>query len=827
MWRNPTTTTTRAPRCTQYTIPAGVLFLPSSTTQTVPTGAIFAPACETSQSSLLVTSISADELTNPFYSSIIPIAYTVAGTTVLSWVLFLLLVITLQTRPYLQKLATLTVAISLTIALAEITNILKRQYENSYDDAEELRSYIDDGLALKVMRVVSDVFLWLAQVQTLIRLFPRHREKKIIKWLGLVLIVIDTVFWSLKSFLPARDNDDSFRDAIPALAYLFQVILSVLYSAYVVYYSVNKRRFAYHASNLILAVMSLVAVMTPIIFFLLDISRQYISGWGDFVRWVGAAAASVVVWEWVERIEYLESKEQETGVLGRQVFEDEMLETGTSRGARAPRDSRVRNRRRRRRPPPPGGDGADGHDDRRRRVASNDDGANDSDSYNYRRGNGGENGNGETGSSAFGGSRRASLAGSQIAGTSGRRSRNSVLAHGTGSAPASSMRSHSPRILESGVAGDVYDDVDLEAGAGGRRASSEMDEAARKEGGRSLAIRLRSRRRRRHDHAAGGDGSGGQGGEGSRSESFATSVMELIESGRAFFFGGRPSSRATTGTSATSYRVNGGSSINMENNRPGTTPSPANVGFSTSSEEPRVRHIHPLKRGLSRSMYSHAPSPQSFALGGSQSTGPSTGGPSPMPPGTANTPTPSVTFHEDVLRRSPAAVGGNSTLTSVTEGERLWSRQGLRSASSDNESGNNNARPGEGVRGEVSNHNVGYDVGGPSANSEIVMNSRSMLAEIRGNAGEDEPPAFEPLPGFDRGDYWDEKAAAETQEHTTSGAEAAERLAESEAGAGAGPRGARRAVLEPTEHGVRRAVQRLTGARDWVVMDEGEGRDVE
>jgi hypothetical protein len=49
------------------------------------------------------------------------------------------------------------------------------------------------------------------------------------------------------------------------------------------------------------------------------------------VRWVGAAAASVVVWEWVERIEALEREEKRDGILGREVFDgDDTLEVNAS-----------------------------------------------------------------------------------------------------------------------------------------------------------------------------------------------------------------------------------------------------------------------------------------------------------------------------------------------------------------------------------------------------------------------------------------------------------------------------------------------------------------
>lgn len=73
--------------------------------------------------------------------------------------------------------------------------------------------------------------------------------------------------------------------------------------------------------------MAVTAVVIPVVFFIIDISRPNFTGWGDYVRWVGAAAASVIVWEWVERIEALEREEKKDGVLGREVFDgDDTME---------------------------------------------------------------------------------------------------------------------------------------------------------------------------------------------------------------------------------------------------------------------------------------------------------------------------------------------------------------------------------------------------------------------------------------------------------------------------------------------------------------------
>jgi hypothetical protein len=63
----------------------------------------------------------------------------------------------------------------------------------------------------------------------------------------------------------------------------------------------------------------------------MDIASPDVAGWGEYIRWGGSAAASVVVWEWVERIEALERDERKDGILGREVFDgDEMLEVTPS-----------------------------------------------------------------------------------------------------------------------------------------------------------------------------------------------------------------------------------------------------------------------------------------------------------------------------------------------------------------------------------------------------------------------------------------------------------------------------------------------------------------
>ena len=370
IWAVPTATSSSEHRhCTPFTLPSnGILTIDLTSTITLTQNAIFHPQCTgdaSIKSNVSGSNSSVVDFRDPFYASVSPQIYAIAAATVVSYMLVIMLFITPRTffvggagggggflgrrgiirgafgsgsvvgvggRPWLQKVATLTVAISLTIASFNTFKVAQKQYEQGYEDAVALTDEVVGSLEIRVIRVISDTFLWLAQVQTLIRLFPRHKEKVIIKWIGFALIVLDTIFSILNSFVhdSSRMRPRSFTDAIPALCYLFELALSLLYAAWVIYYSLEKRRFAFFHSKMrnifLVALLSLTAILIPVIFFVLDISKPDVAGWGDYMRWVGAAAASVVVWEWVERIEALERDERKGGILGREIFDgDEML----------------------------------------------------------------------------------------------------------------------------------------------------------------------------------------------------------------------------------------------------------------------------------------------------------------------------------------------------------------------------------------------------------------------------------------------------------------------------------------------------------------------
>ncbi|KAH8878882.1 PalH-domain-containing protein, partial [Thozetella sp. PMI_491] len=359
-----------------FNLPAGgVIVLSNGEKVTLTDDAAFRPSCTPQIAPAIIANgggpgVSMDETTSttdlqgsdfrdPFYASTFPQSYALAATTVVAYTLVIMLFITPRSfldggvvvlgrkgftnggngtniggRPWLQKVAALTVAISLTIATANTFKVAADQYSNMIENASQLQQQVLGGTELKVIRIISNSFLWLAQAQTLIRLFPRQREKIIIKWTAFALITLDVIFQSLNSFqytTQGQTRPQNFTEAVPALSYLFELALGVLYAAWVIYYSLMKKRYAFYHQKMrnvgLVAGLSLISILVPIVFFILDVSKPEFTVWGDYVRWVGAAAASVIVWEWVERIEALEREEKKDGILGREVFDgDEMME---------------------------------------------------------------------------------------------------------------------------------------------------------------------------------------------------------------------------------------------------------------------------------------------------------------------------------------------------------------------------------------------------------------------------------------------------------------------------------------------------------------------
>lgn len=359
---------TYSAQCTPIKLPSGgVIVFGAHSTTTLSQPVLFKPLCTQCPVSN-GSDTCFDDTIDPFYASTTPIVYVIAVCTIFAWTLLIVLLISPNnitsfrcvnssaiwqssfsrattsffngSRPWLQKVGALLTAISMIVATADLFKVTEDQYARGVYNAHDVRNAVAGSVEIKALRVVADLFLWLAQIQTLIRVFPRHKEKLLIKWIGFFLILLDIVFSCLHGFYVTTDaySPSRYSDAISALAYLFQLSLSLLYATWIIYYAATKRRYAFYHITMpnisIVAAVSLLSILIPVGFFIADMIVPDVSGWGDYFRWVSAAASSIVVWEWVERIESIERDEKKDGILGREIFEGDDMIDDTPSGSR-------------------------------------------------------------------------------------------------------------------------------------------------------------------------------------------------------------------------------------------------------------------------------------------------------------------------------------------------------------------------------------------------------------------------------------------------------------------------------------------------------------
>lgn len=271
-------------------------------------------------------------LYDPFYASITPQTFALAGATIASSILLVLLFLSRTRKPWIQKGAAFATSFSLIIYMAISVNMLKRQYVQGRYDADQLRG-INQNLVCNVFSYIACFAIYIAQVQTVMRIFPRKRDKVIIKWTGLFLILLTMIFSGLYQFLqpsapPPNRRNTSWQvllEIMPPLSYLFSIALVVIYAACVVYFGIAHRRVAFTIpAGLILALLSLACITMPIIFFCLDIWATFVIGWGQYIRSIASLGSTVIVWEWIERVDEAEAKrDYKSAILGRRIFEDE------------------------------------------------------------------------------------------------------------------------------------------------------------------------------------------------------------------------------------------------------------------------------------------------------------------------------------------------------------------------------------------------------------------------------------------------------------------------------------------------------------------------
>lgn len=330
--------------CSPFAIPTGTVFI--NGTQTIDLSKVskvtFTPSCQNgyllvatvpapSILGLLATKFNQTDLSNfsswytPFSTSAVPTTYTVAAATICIWVLFVVMLLSPQTRPLFLQLVCLVSALSVALLSGETIRYLNQQYSRGFTDSVAVLDYLGASDRLMVLWIIANFALMLAEVRTVGRIFPRLRERVLVYWVGTLFAVASTVFYLVDLFAPYDPDDrNQSEDALIVFGYLFSMAISILFASCLGYYTTIKFRFLRHWRVITLGLLTIVSSIAQVVLYILDLTITTVDAWSQYVGMVAIMCACVSCWAFMDAVEEVQHKVASLSALGKEVYLEDL-----------------------------------------------------------------------------------------------------------------------------------------------------------------------------------------------------------------------------------------------------------------------------------------------------------------------------------------------------------------------------------------------------------------------------------------------------------------------------------------------------------------------
>lgn len=337
LWRNGPSSVVRASGCMPITVTAGTVVINATRTVVISSPATYTPYCPYgdlplavhranesiidwfwSHSSMNYSGTPYRSWQSPYFHNIASSCFSISVATVGIWVL---LMISFLFRTSWMIRIPAAISSGCFVAFSALMFIyLKAQFQGGFFEGFQLVEQLND-LGPSILEIVNTTVLLLAEVRTAVRLFLRRKEKRIILFSGLVLVITSQILSTFHAFISIPPHElPASLDAIIVISYLFSIATAILYACCVLFYSIIKWRLAYSRNVLLLAIISHASTFLPIVMFIMDLANEYLDSYSYYVKSLGLLSASVCVWLWIERVESIERELQMDSVLGRRCF---------------------------------------------------------------------------------------------------------------------------------------------------------------------------------------------------------------------------------------------------------------------------------------------------------------------------------------------------------------------------------------------------------------------------------------------------------------------------------------------------------------------------
>lgn len=273
-----------------------------------------------------------------FKYSVYPLVYSLMVSTVICIFLTVIVFTNHTQRPsWLLRAGSLLASLNLIILFSRAIAELSEQHKSGFASGEKLLDSLQEDNVFSIIDFIFVLIAQFAQVQVIMRLFSRVKEKRAGFIIGGTLSICAQVIWGVSTFTEFDEMSESDITILPAFTYLLRIALSMMYCGLIIIYGAGKRRLIFHRDIILLTILTFITINFQFGFFVADIADVWVSELSEIFNTTIYVSVTVIPWEWVNRLHALERQHQTAGILGRPVYEDEYK--GIARYGIIPQDS--------------------------------------------------------------------------------------------------------------------------------------------------------------------------------------------------------------------------------------------------------------------------------------------------------------------------------------------------------------------------------------------------------------------------------------------------------------------------------------------------------
>ncbi|ODV59322.1 Rim21p ASCRUDRAFT_37629, partial [Ascoidea rubescens DSM 1968] len=257
-----------------------------------------------------------------FFYSIFPTIYSITASTVVTIFLSIIVFTNFNSKPsFLLKVGTVLASINLTLLLIVSIIFLEKNHEALNSNSGDL--FIDFLSSYKPFNIIdflAILILQFVQVQIIMRIFSRQKEKRFTFFMGGILSIISQVIWAVSTY-----SSSHVFALLPAFVYLLRISLSVIFSVLIGIYCFMKRKIIFQKKLILITTLTFLTINLEFAFFIADVSNLWVSELSEIFNTCCYVISTVLVWEWINRVHHMEKIKEKSGILGRPFYEEEEI----------------------------------------------------------------------------------------------------------------------------------------------------------------------------------------------------------------------------------------------------------------------------------------------------------------------------------------------------------------------------------------------------------------------------------------------------------------------------------------------------------------------